>query len=118
MDLMDILFAGKLGGNKGGGGEKVVKLTGDTAVITPEANTIYKCGYASDGGYEGMVSLTINNGQEEGAFLVVFFTTAGAVQLNVGDNIYGLESFVPKENMRYEIHVLDGWATVGEWEVW
>ena len=82
----------------------------DTAAsITPEANTIYKCGE--------LTSLTISNPPANGAYSIVFTSGSTATTTTFPAAILGLEDFAAEANTLYEINVLDNRAVVGSWAV-
>lgn len=79
------------------------------ASITPEANTIYKCGE--------LTSLTISNHPATGAYSIVFTSGSTATTTTIPATILGLEDFAPEANTLYEINVLDNRAVIGSWAV-
>lgn len=89
--------------------ETIVQVSGTTPVITPEDNTIYKCGTLD--------SLTITDPQAQGAYAIVFTSGATPTTTTIPASIIFPEAFAAKANTRYEINVLDGYAVVGSWPV-
>lgn len=86
-----------------------ISVTGQSAIITPEDNTIYDCGE--------LTSLTIINPPATGAYSIVFTSGSTATTTTIPSTILGLESFVAEANTLYEINVLDNRAVVGSWAV-
>lgn len=89
--------------------ETVVQVSGTTPTVTPEDNTIYKCGTLD--------SLTITDPPAQGAYSIVFTSGATATVTTFPASILGLESFAAEANTIYEINVLDNRAVVGSWAV-
>lgn len=79
------------------------------ATITPEANTIYKCGT--------LTSLTITDPPSTGSYSIAFTSGSTATSTTIPSTILGLESFAAEANTVYEINVLDNRAVVGSWAV-
>jgi len=71
------------------------------ATITPEANTVYKCGE--------LTSLTISNPPATGKYSIAFFSGATATAT------VGIENFSAEANKRYKIKVEDNYATCDSW---
>ena len=88
---------------------KVVQIPGPDAVITPEDNTIYQC--------DELTSLTITDPPASGAWSVVFTSGTTATTSVIPADVLGLEDFAADSDTLYEIHVLDGRAAVGSWQV-
>lgn len=89
--------------------ETTVTVEGTTPIITPAANTVYKCGTLD--------SLTIYNPPASGAYSIVFTSGATATTTTIPSTILGLEDFAAEANTIYEINVLDNRAVVGSWAV-
>lgn len=83
--------------------------TGSIVTITPENNTIYRCGE--------LAFLTITNPPSTGAYSIVFTSGSTATSTTFPATILGLEDFAAEANTMYEINVLDNRAVVGKWAV-
>lgn len=81
--------------------ETVVEVSFTAPIITPAANTIYKCGE--------LTSLTISNPPATGKYSIIFFSGATATAT------VGIENFVAEANKRYKIKVEDNYATYDSW---
>lgn len=91
---------------------KVVIITDNEAVISPQVNTLYKCANEN-----GMVSLTIVNPPAEGDWGIVFTSGGVATTTTIDASILGLESFAADVNTIYEINVSDSRAVYTGWGV-
>ncbi|MEE3459850.1 MAG: hypothetical protein VZQ75_08365 [Candidatus Faecousia sp.] len=78
-----------------------VTVEGTTPIITPAANTVYKCGTLD--------SLTISNPPASGKFSIIFYSGATATVVS------GIDNFTVEASKRYRIDVEDGYATFASW---
>lgn len=84
-------------------------VSGATATIDAEVNTLYLCGE--------MTALTIDTFPPTGLFSVVFTSGATAATLTVPQTLIMPDSFAVEANKRYEVNVMDGYAVVDAWAV-
>lgn len=89
--------------------ETVVTVSGSTPSITPEDNHIYKCGELD--------SLTITDPPATGAYTVIFASGSTATVATIPATVIfpGSGSLTVEADTRYEINVMDGYATVQTW---
>lgn len=89
--------------------ETVVTVSGSTPSITPEDNHIYKCGELD--------SLTITDSPATGAYTVIFASGSTATVATIPATVIfpGSGSLTVEADTRYEINVMDGYATVQTW---
>ena len=88
---------------------RVTELREPTAVICPEAHTVYNCGEMS--------SLTLTDCPAKGSFLVIFISGAEATVLTTPEALVMPDEFQVDANTRYEIYVRDGYALCAGWTV-
>ena len=88
---------------------KTIQVAGSDVVISPEENTIYRCGE--------LTSLTISDPPTSGAWSIVFTSGTDATASTIPTSVLGLESFVANASTVYEINVLDNRAIIGNWAV-
>ena len=93
----------------GGGGLRTVDLPGAALTLTPEPDTLYRCGELTE--------LTISNPPAVGAWEIVFTTGAVPTVTTVPASLLGLETFAAEAETVYEINVLDGRAVWRGWAV-
>ncbi len=93
----------------GGEGLRAVELSGAELVLTPEPDTLYRCGE--------LTSLTITDPPAVGAWMLVFSSGSTPTRTTIPASILGLEDFAAEANAAYEINVLDNRALVAGWPV-
>ncbi len=86
-----------------------VTVSGTTPTIAAADNTIYKCGEVS--------TLEITSFPASGIFSVIFESGSTATTLTVPQTLVMPDSFAVEANKRYEISVMDGYATAQGWAV-
>lgn len=84
-------------------------VTGTTATISANADTIYKCGE--------LTALTIETFPQTGSFSVEFTSGSTATVFTEPSGMVMPDGFSVEANKRYEINVSDGYAVVASWEV-
>ena len=84
-------------------------VSGTSATIDAEVDTIYVCGEMS--------AVTIDTFPSVGIFSVIFDSGATATTLTVPQTLIMPDSFTVEANKRYEINVMDGYATAQGWAV-
>ena len=111
MNLLQMLLWGDLSWCARGydGGSRVVTVQSANAVISPENNTVYKCGTLTD--------LTIVHPPATGSWMLVFTSGSTATTTVIPSSIHGLEDFAAETNTRYELNVMDGYAELGGWRI-
>lgn len=87
----------------------VETISGTSATIDAEVNTIYKCGT--------LTALTIDTSPPTGSFSVVFTSGATATVFTEPSGMVMPDGFSVEANKRYEINVSDGYAVVASWGV-
>lgn len=87
----------------------VETISGTSATIDAEVDTIYKCGELS--------TLTIDTFPPTGSFSVVFTSGATATVFTELSGMTMPDGFSVEANKRYEINVSDGYAVVASWAV-
>lgn len=87
----------------------VETISGTSATIDAEVNTIYKCGELS--------ALTIDTFPPTGSFSVVFTSGSTATVFTEPSGMTMPDGFSVEANKRYEINVSDGYAVVASWAV-
>lgn len=85
-----------------------VEVEDAAAEIEAVENTIYRCGT--------LTSLTVSDIPETGMFVVIFTSGATPTSITWGD-VVPPDGFTVEANTRYEVNVLDGYATIGSWGV-
>lgn len=93
----------------GGEGLRAVELSGTELSLTPEPDTLYRCGE--------LTSLTITDPPAVGAWMLVFSSGAAPTRTAIPAGVLGLEDFAAEANTVCEISVLDNRAVVGSWAV-
>lgn len=84
-------------------------VSGATATIDAEVNTLYLCGE--------MTALTIDTFPATGIFSFAFTSGSTATVLTVPQTLIMPDSFAVEANKRYEVNVMDGYAVVDAWAV-
>lgn len=84
-------------------------ISGTSATIDAEVNTIYKCGE--------LTALTIGTFPPTGSFSVVFTSGSTATVFTEPSGMTMPDGFSVEANKRYEINVSDGYAVVASWAV-
>lgn len=87
----------------------VTTVSGTTPTIAAADNTIYKCGTCS--------TLEITSFPATGIFAVIFESGSTATTLTVPQTLIMPDSFTVEANKRYEVSVMDGYATAQGWAV-
>ena len=96
--------------NIGAAGVPIVEtISGTSATIDAEVNTIYKCGE--------LTALTIDTFPPSGSFVVIFTSGATASVFTEPSGMGMPDGFSVEANMRYEISVSDGYALSAGWPV-
>lgn len=92
----------------GGGGLRTVELPGAALTLTPEPDTLYRCGELTE--------LTISDPPALGAWMIVFRSGETPTRTTVPDSVLGLEKFAAEADTVYELNVIDGRALAAAWE--
>ena len=87
----------------------VETISGTSATIDAEVDTIYKCGE--------LTALTIDTFPPTGSFSVLFTSGSTATVFTEPSGMVMPDGFSVEANKRYEINVSDGYAVVASWAV-
>lgn len=92
----------------GGEGLRAVELSGTELSLTPEPDTLYRCGE--------LTSLTVTDPPAVGMWMLVFSSGSTPTQTTIPASVLGLEDFAAEAETVYEISVLDGRALWHGWK--
>ena len=88
---------------------RIVPLSGTEVTITPEPNTLYRCGE--------LTALTVTDVASAGDFIICFTSGATATTTDFPASMVFPEAFAAEANTRCEINVSNGYALAVGWPV-